>query len=172
MKKMCISILAIMIIVTGIMYRYMTLDYIKTIDYSIVNQYGDYYTANKSLLIQEVVSEDGLTIYDYYTDFVVIYLKQSNGRIRFSRIQFFTDTFSFGRNNITIGTSKQKVERLLRNSKNCGTNDYYMCDDNGQLLELTTYIYIDEKVYEYGIAVAYDEYDKVCNIAIWSGGLN
>lgn len=173
MRKKVFAILALLLIVVGIIvYRYESLDYIKTIDYSLLKEYADYETANRELLVKELVSEDGAVIYDYYKDFVVIYLKQSNGNIRLSRMQFYTDAYSFGYKKITVGTSKTKIQRLLHNSKKCGTSDRYMCDDNGQLLEILTDEYVDKELYEYGLAVAYNENDTASFISIWNGGLN
>ena len=173
MRKICIIIVAIAMVFAGIgIYYFESSDYIKTIDYSLVDKYRNYYDSDKESLVKEVFSEDGKIIFDYYSDFVVVYLKQSNGSIRFSRIQFYTNNFSFGNKKITIGTNKTKVEKLLRNSKKCGISNYYMCDENGKLLDLSTYEYIDSALLEYGIAVAYDENDTVSYIAIWSGGLN
>ena len=173
MKKKLMVIAVIVVFFAGILICYNeSLDYIKTVDYSLVEKYGNYYDANKDSLVKELFSEDGMVIYDYYSDYVVIYLKQANGRIRFSRIQFCTNEYSFGNKKITIGTSKAIVEKSLRNSKKCGISDNYMCNENGEIINLPTYEYIDKDNLEYGIAVAYDEDDKVCYIALWNGGLN
>ena len=43
-----------------------------------------------------------------------------------------------------------------------------MCNENGEIINLPTYEYIDKDNLEYGIAVAYDEDDKVCYIALWN----
>ena len=43
-----------------------------------------------------------------------------------------------------------------------------MVDDDGQLLDLTAYEYIDSE-YDHGFTVAYDEDDKVSYISIWFG---
>ncbi|PHU34070.1 hypothetical protein [Pseudobutyrivibrio ruminis] len=162
-KKMWIIII---LLFGAIIFHFVTLDYIKTIDYSLVTKYGNYYTANKEDMLKEVVSEDGEAIYDYYSDYVVIYLRQPSGNYRFSRIQFCTDKYTFGLWNITIGTSREKVEKLMRNSKKCGVYDSYMCDDNGKLLDITTYEY-EDKAREYGFAIACDDDDKVRYITIW-----
>ncbi|MBQ3774333.1 MAG: hypothetical protein II833_08105, partial [Pseudobutyrivibrio sp.] len=71
-KKMWIIII---LLFGAIIFYFVTLDYIKTIDYSLVTKYGNYYTANKEDMLKEVVSEDGEAIYNYYSDYVVIYLR-------------------------------------------------------------------------------------------------
>ena len=163
-------LIAVLLLVSIAIYYFVFFDYIETIDYSIENKYGNYYTANKDTMIKEIVSDDETVIYDYYSDFVVIYLKQPNDRYRFSRIQFCTDAYVFGIGRITVGTSKTTVEKLMKHTKRCGNSDSYMCDDNGRLLKMTAYCYTDKSL-EYVFAVAYDEEDKVRYISISSCGL-
>lgn len=160
----------IIILLGAVIYYFATLDYIKTIDYSLVTKYGNYDTANKEDMVKEIVSEDGNTIYDYYRDYVVIYIRDLNGSYRFSRIQFCNDEYTFGLWNITVGTSKTKVRRIMRNTRKLGSSTYRMCDDSGQLVEMNADKYVD-KTLEDVFVVAYDEDDKVRYISIRRGGL-
>ena len=164
-KKMWWIIAILLVLVGAFVYYYAFFDYIETIDYSLIKKYGNYYNVDKENILNEVVSEDGESIYDYYNDYVVVYIRQPSGRYIFSRIQFCTDAYTFGIGNITVGTSKSKVERFMRNTKKAGISTSSMCDENGQLLDITTYEYTDKEMLHL-FSVAYDEEDNVSYITI------
>lgn len=112
----------------------------------------------------------------YYDGFVVTYEyceNNSGGRSigRMYSAMFYTDDYSFGEKNVTVGMSRKQIEKIFKYSQKDTLPEKdgcYVCDENGRGEWKSLCVYFDD-CYEESIGFMYDENDCVSKIFLMDG---
>ena len=108
----------------------------------------------------------------YYDDMIVSYnYDEERGIGHGFEAVFWTDDYSFGDKNVSVGMSREQIERIFRYSKKSTPHDSDVADvwdenGNGDRLHISAYF---DDGYEISIGFLYDDDDRVSMIFIMDG---
>ena len=108
----------------------------------------------------------------YYDDMIVPYrYDEERGIGDAFEAMFWTDDYSFGKKHVSVGMSREQIEKIFRNSKKSLPQDSDAVDvwdenGNGERLHISSYF---DDSYEISIGFLYDDDERVSRIFIMDG---